>query len=330
MLGHTNRGLSNRWLDNQQAPRVAIHMSIHRFHTHVYTQVLDDNKLFTLPNGERLALPPSVRIIFEVQDLKYATLATVSRCGMTWFSSSVLPIPAVLKHHLKSLENLAIDNVEEGDLGTAGVLNVQARCAEALEPHFAKGGTVEQALNKASTLFHVMDFTDHRALRAFFGLLDRGIAAIVDYNNTHSDFPLSNEMMGKFICKHMVWSLLWGFGGSLSLDNREVLGNYLSTFSTLDLPGGAEPLIDWEVKVEDASWSLYKSRVPQIEIETHKVPASDVLITTVDTIRHEQLLYSWLASRRPVVLCGPPGSGKTMTMMATMRALPEAELVQVT
>lgn len=48
--------------------------------------VLDDNKLLTLPNGERLSLPPCLRIIFEVQDLKHATLATVSRCGMIWFS----------------------------------------------------------------------------------------------------------------------------------------------------------------------------------------------------------------------------------------------------
>ena len=41
--------------------------------------VLDNNKLLTLPNGERLSIPPNVRIMFEVADLKYATLATVSR-----------------------------------------------------------------------------------------------------------------------------------------------------------------------------------------------------------------------------------------------------------
>jgi hypothetical protein len=28
--------------------------------------VLDDNKLLTLPNGERLSLPPNVRVMFEV------------------------------------------------------------------------------------------------------------------------------------------------------------------------------------------------------------------------------------------------------------------------
>jgi dynein heavy chain 1 len=52
--------------------------------------VLDDNKLLTLPSGERLQIPPNVRIMFEVETLKYATLATVSRCGMVWFSDETV------------------------------------------------------------------------------------------------------------------------------------------------------------------------------------------------------------------------------------------------
>lgn len=43
-----------------------------------------------MPNGERIAIPSNVKIIFEVESLKYATLATVSRCGMVWFSDDVL------------------------------------------------------------------------------------------------------------------------------------------------------------------------------------------------------------------------------------------------
>jgi len=36
--------------------------------------VLDDNKLLTLPNGERLSLPPNVRVMFEVSSWLFVCL----------------------------------------------------------------------------------------------------------------------------------------------------------------------------------------------------------------------------------------------------------------
>ena len=41
--------------------------------------VMDDNKLLTLPNGERIRLQPFAAMLFEVGDLQYASPATVSR-----------------------------------------------------------------------------------------------------------------------------------------------------------------------------------------------------------------------------------------------------------
>lgn len=42
--------------------------------------VMDDNKLLTLPNGERIRLQQHVKLLFEVADLQYASPATISRC----------------------------------------------------------------------------------------------------------------------------------------------------------------------------------------------------------------------------------------------------------
>ena len=74
-------------------------------------------------------------------------------------------------------------------------------------------------------------------------------------------------------------------------------------------------------------WVPWTNKVPQIEIETHKVASPDVVVPTLDTVRHESLLYTWLADHKPLVLCGPPGSGKTMTLFSALRALPDMEVV---
>ena len=51
--------------------------------------------------------------MFEVQDLRYATLATVSRCGMVWFSEDVLSLDMISDNFLQCLRTLSIDDNDE-------------------------------------------------------------------------------------------------------------------------------------------------------------------------------------------------------------------------
>ena len=75
--------------------------------------VLDDNKLLTLPSGERLSIPPNVRIMFEVETLKHATLATVSRCGMVWFSEETITSQMMYQHYIARLQQDVFDSYGE-------------------------------------------------------------------------------------------------------------------------------------------------------------------------------------------------------------------------
>ncbi|KAF6215711.1 hypothetical protein GE061_000042 [Apolygus lucorum] len=52
--------------------------------------VMDDNKVLTLASNERIALTPSMRLLFEISNLRTATPATVSRAGILYINPTDL------------------------------------------------------------------------------------------------------------------------------------------------------------------------------------------------------------------------------------------------
>jgi len=295
--------------------------------------VLDDNKLLTLPNGERLSIPPNVRIMFEVETLKYATLATVSRCGMVWFSEDTVTSNMVIDNYLeglkeKTFEDLDDDAVSAGATSTA-TGNTQTALVEMLRKVLVRSDFLLQALAAAQEFSHIMEFTDIRALDSFFGLLAKVCRTVLEYDIQHSDFPLDIEQKEAFISQKTLLAVVWAFTGDCPHRERKAFGEYIGALSNIDLPSLTETtsLIDFDVTLPQAKWTSWQTQVPLIEVNTHSVTQTDVIIPTVDTIRHEDILYSWLAEHKPLLLCGPPGSGKTMTLFSALRKLPNMEVV---
>jgi len=64
-----------------------------------------------------------------------------------------------------------------------------------------------------------------------------------------------------------------------------------------------------------------------VEVDAARVGDAELIIPTTDTLRHQELLMSLITMHQPLILCGPPGSGKTMTLMSTIRELSDFEIV---
>lgn len=133
---------------------------------------------------------------------------------------------------------------------------------------------------------------------------------------------MNDAHMERFAVKWVLYSLLWAFGSSMSWDRRTALADMLAQSSNSDIPANTN-LLALQVNVSDGNWTEWASQVPRTEIESHRVTASDVVITTTDTVRHVEVLKAWLSSHVPLILCGPPGSGKTMTLTSVLEAMPD-------
>ncbi|TQS39101.1 hypothetical protein Golomagni_00379 [Golovinomyces magnicellulatus] len=295
--------------------------------------VLDDNKILTLPNGERLNLPSNVRIMFEVETLKYATLATVSRCGMVWFSEDAITPSMLVANYLNRLRSVALEDLDEDTVTTghtaAKALAIQEQVADLLTIFLTTDDFISKVLDHAQSFNHIMEFTIPRALNTLFSLLNKTVRDMIEYNAQHVDFPLDSDQIKSYTAKKLLLAIVWSLTGDCPLADRKTFGDGLARLSAFEFPmiEDNSSLIDYDVILPLAEWSKWQNQVPTIEINTHSIIQTDVVIPTLDTVRHEDVLYSWLAEHKPLLLCGPPGSGKTMTLFSALRKLPNMEVV---
>ena len=74
--------------------------------------VLDDNMMLCLANGQRIKLRNQMRMLFEVQDLRVASPATVSRCGMVYLMYENLGWRPYVQSWIESKFNIKNDGKE--------------------------------------------------------------------------------------------------------------------------------------------------------------------------------------------------------------------------
>ena len=178
--------------------------------------------------------------MFEVQDLKYATLATVSRCGMVWFSEDVLSTQVIFENFLSRLRHVPLEEGEEdasalrskkGSAASGGqdkqedvlspTMQVQRDVANILATYLTPDGLVSRCLDYAATnIEHVMDFTRFRALNALFSMLNQAVRNVLNYNHTHPDFPMQPDQLERFVPKALIYSILWSIAGDGKLKGK--------------------------------------------------------------------------------------------------------------
>ena len=80
----------------------------------------------------------------------------------------------------------------------------------------------------------------------FFHMHGHGeIVEVVEVNMCQNF--LQYDQLEQYVPRYLVYSLIWSFSGDGKMKSRAEMGNFIRSITTIPLPSGNIPIIDYEV-----------------------------------------------------------------------------------
>ena len=273
--------------------------------------VMDDNKLLTLANGERMRLQSHVALLFEVADLQYASPATVSRCGMVYVDPKNLKYEPYWNKWVNA-RSLKSEQEEFHRLFNKYV--------PPLLEYILEGVMGGKNVPKLKTIVPISDI---RMVTQLGILLD---ALIPDQGETGG---ATTMLATDTIEAIFITSLCFSLGGPLLEDGRIKFDEYLKQLASLgaansdtarpsELPTSKPTLFDYYFDLENNEWKAWSLMVEPYIHDPERL-FTEILVPTVDTTRATWLIEHMIRIRQPIVLVGETGTSKTATINEVLR-----------
>ncbi|KAH1023596.1 hypothetical protein HUJ04_012770 [Dendroctonus ponderosae] len=257
--------------------------------------VMDDNKVLTLASNERIALTPTMRLIFEISNLRTATPATVSRAGILYINPQDLGWNPYVTSWIETRENGA----EKSNLIMLFDKYIPI-CLENVRTRFKKITPIPE-ISHISMLCHLLE-------------------SVLTPQNTPTDCPKDwYELYFAFCC-------VWAFGSSMfqeqATDYRiEFTKWWVNEFKTVKFPPQGT-VFDYYIDDETKQFVSWIEKVGRFELDPD-APLQAVLVHTAESIRIKYFLDLLMEKRRPVMLVGNAGCGKTVLVTEKLTSLSE-------
>ena len=252
--------------------------------------VMDDNKLLTLINGERISMPEQVSLLFECQDLAVASPATVSRAGFVFYDINEMGWRPYVSSWL--------DKINDKDMVTR--LNklfekfvdptsefIRKECKELVTCTVA---------NKTITLCTLLQSLLIKNMPVFG--MDKG----EDYD--------------KAINRWFLFCLLWSLGAAVDEAGRKKMDNFIREREGQFPP--KDTVYEYYVDTKSNQWAHWETKLSNSWSFPATMPFYKILVPTVDTLRYDFILTTLLKMNQPSLVVGPVGTGKTQLTQSVL------------
>eukprot|EP00804_Cyclotella_cryptica_P004521 CCRYP_006874-RA/>CCRYP_006874-RA protein AED:0.08 eAED:0.09 QI:0/0/0.5/1/0/0/2/139/4220 len=256
--------------------------------------VMDDNRMLTLASNERIPLLPHMRMIFEIRDLKHATPATVSRAGIVYISSeggsqwkSLVCSWISKKCYTKEITALFRSLFDKYISKTLLWLLVNTKSVVPVED-----------MNRVQVLLNMLN-----------GCL----------NEDHISNPSTIETA-------FVYCAVWALGSTLTAaddgtDYRKLFSEWWrDEFKDVKFPSRDTVFEYWLDPASNTFDSWTKSPFfYSVSYDSQKMSMTQVTVPTSETCSVAYWIDMLVRMRKPVMLAGPAGTGKTQLVTGMIK-----------
>lgn len=254
--------------------------------------VLDDSKLLTLNNGDRIGLTSNVRLLFEVENLSVASPATVSRAGMIYLDIDELGWRPSVGQWIGS---------------KAGTDEYREFLSELFEKYVPKVLKVKKTSCKE--LVQTSETACVQNLCKLFDALCRNLKKSEDEEQ---------EAYLLYVEKWFVFCLIWSIGATVEEQSRREIDYILRDIESM-FPH-QNTVFEHYINTEKKDWSPWEEKLQAnwkpVEKEFHRIS-----VPTIDTVRNRFIVQTLLDHNSQVLLVGHSGVGKTVLIDGILMTL---------
>ncbi|GAB1597647.1 dynein beta chain, ciliary isoform X1, partial [Argonauta hians] len=258
--------------------------------------VMDDNKILTLASNERIPLTPTMRLLFEISHLRTATPATVSRAGILYINPQDLGWSPYVQTWVDAREI-------QSEKAILIILfdKYVPPCLDILRIRFKK----------------IIPITEFSHIQMLCILLEN---LIIPENVPPDSSKEAYECYFVFAC-------VWAFGSAMFhdqlVDYRNDFSKWWTTeFKSIKFPAHGT-VFDYYLDSETKKFELWTKKVTPFEYDPD-MPLRSTLVATTETTCIRYFMDMLIRVKRPVMLVGTAGSGKTVLMQDKLISLPDS------
>jgi len=253
--------------------------------------VMDDNKILTLVSNERIPFTPTMRMILEIQDMKHASPATVSRGGVLFINETDIGWKPFMESWREKMDTipqnafyLLFTNYFEANI-------------EAIRKQFV-----------FSCPMYDMAFINE-------------IACFLDalmQNNTKENMEAMRTMNAEDqkMCfdAMFAYAMMWSVGGVVADDKtanyRKSFNSFMKGLSKAVKFPDAQDCFDYRFEPSRKDWAPWNEWVKEYNPLTEQM-YQNIVISNIEIERMKYILSLHVDRKRPVLFVGVAGTAKT-------------------